>query len=189
VSFYPSKNLGALADAGAVTTNDAALAEKIRRLRNYGSVVRYEHELPGLNSRLGELQAAFLRAKLPHLAAWNARRAALAAIYLEKLAGVGDLFLPFPAEFATHVWHLFVVRTARRAALQAHLAARDIGTQIHYPTPPHLTPAYAGLGYARGDFPFAEQLADEVLSLPISPHHTPEQIAFVCASVREFFGD
>src|ERR1035437_7498410 len=133
VSFYPSKNLGALADAGAVTTNDAELAEKIRHFRNYGSKVRYHNEYLGLNSRLSELQAAFLRAKLPHLAAWNARRTALAARYIAQLRGVSDLVLPFAPPWAEPVWHLFVVRTERRDALQAHLAAHGIGTQIHYP--------------------------------------------------------
>ena len=189
ISFYPSKNLGALADAGAITTSDAALADRLRHLRNYGSKVRYQHEFLGLNSRLGELQAAFLRVKLPHLPAWNARRTALAARYQLALAGVGDLVLPHVPAWAGPVWHLYVVRTARRAALQAFLTARGIGTQIHYPTPPHLTPAYAGAGWKRGDFPLAEQLADEVLSLPIGPHHTAEQIDRVCAAIREFFAD
>jgi dTDP-4-amino-4,6-dideoxygalactose transaminase len=187
VSFYPSKNLGALADAGAVTTNDAVLAEKIRHLRNYGSKVRYQNEVIGLNSRLSELQAAFLRTKLPYLPAWNARRVALAKIYFEKLAGIGDLTLPFVATWAESVWHLFVIRTARRDALQAHLAKHEVGTQIHYPTPPHLSNAYRAAGWKRGDFPLAEKFAAEVLSLPIGPHHTAEQIAFVCARVQEFF--
>jgi len=187
VSFYPSKNLGALADAGAVTTNDAELADKIRHLRNYGSKVRYQHESLGLNSRLSELQAAFLRAKLPHLAAWNARRAALAARYLEQLNGVGDLVLPWVAPWAEPAWHLFVVRTARRDALQAHLTAQGIGAQIHYPVPPHLSPAYRSAGWQRGDFPLAESYAGEVLSLPIGPHHTADQIDTVCAAVRDFF--
>ncbi len=187
ISFYPSKNLGALDDAGAVTTSDPVLADQLRHLRNYGSKVRYQHEYLGFNSRLGELQAAFLRVKLPHLAAWNARRAALAARYRQALAGVGDLVLPFVPAGHAPVWHLYVVRTARRAALQAFLTARGIGTQIHYPTPPHLTPAYAGAGWKRGDFPLAEKLADEVLSLPIGPHHTAEQIDRVCAAIREFF--
>jgi dTDP-4-amino-4,6-dideoxygalactose transaminase len=187
VSFYPSKNLGALADAGAVTTNDAALADKIRYLRNYGSKVRYQNKYLGLNSRLSELQAAFLRAKLPHLAAWNTRRAALAARYHQRLAGVGDLFLPTAPEWAEPVWHLFVVRTAQRDALAAHLATRGVGTQIHYPMPPHLSPAYRDAGWKRGDFPLAEKFAHEVLSLPIGPHHTAEQIEFVCTSAREFF--
>jgi dTDP-4-amino-4,6-dideoxygalactose transaminase len=187
ISFYPSKNLGALADGGAVTTNDEALAEKIRHLRNYGSKVRYQNEYPGLNSRLSELQAAFLRAKLPHLAVWNTRRAALAARYLEKLHGVGDLVLPFVPPWANPVWHLFVIRTAHRDALQSHLTARGIGTQIHYPTPPHLSPAYASAGWKRGAFPLAEKFATEVLSLPIGPHHTAAQIDFVCNAIGKFF--
>lgn len=187
VSFYPSKNLGALADAGAVTTSDDELADKVRHLRNYGSKVRYQHDYAGMNSRLSELQAAFLRAKLPRLAEWNARREALAARYFERLAGVGDLVLPHVPDWAKPVWHLFVVRTARRDALQKHLTAQGVGTQVHYPTPPHLTRAYAGAGGQPGDFPLAEQLAKEVLSLPIGPHITAEQIDYVCDSVRAFF--
>ncbi len=187
VSFYPSKNLGALADAGSVTTDDAALAEKIRHLRNYGSVVRYQNEYPGLNSRLSELQAAFLRAKLPVLAEWNARRAKLAARYLEQLRGIGDVVLPIVPANIESSWHLFVVRTARRDALQAHLTTQGIGSQVHYPTPPHLSNAYRDAGWKRGDFPLAEKFAGEVLSLPIGPHHTAEQIDFVCASIRSFF--
>jgi dTDP-3-amino-3,4,6-trideoxy-alpha-D-glucose transaminase len=188
VSFYPSKNLGALADAGAVTTDDAALADKIRHLRNYGSKVRYHNDYLGLNSRLSELQAAFLRVKLPRLAAWNVRRVALAFRYLEQLRGVGDLTLPHVPDWARPVWHLFVIRTARRDALQQHLAAQGVGTQIHYPIPPHLSKAYAAAGWKRGDFPLAERLADEVLSLPIGPHTTAEQVDHVCAQVRGFFG-
>jgi dTDP-4-amino-4,6-dideoxygalactose transaminase len=190
VSFYPSKNLGALADAGAVTTNDPKLADQLRHLRNYGSKVRYHHEVLGLNSRLSELQAAFLRAKLPHLAAWNARRVALAARYLAQLAplaAAGHLTLPHVPAWADPVWHLFVIRTARRAALQAHLAAAGIGTGIHYPIPPHLSNAYRAAGWKRGDFPLAEQFADEVLSLPIGPHHTAEQIDFVCTAIGDFY--
>jgi dTDP-4-amino-4,6-dideoxygalactose transaminase len=187
VSFYPSKNLGAMADAGAVTTNDDALADKLRHLRNYGSKVRYQNDCLGMNSRLSELQAAFLRAKLPKLAEWNARRAALAARYLARLHGVGDLTLPHVPAWAAPVWHLFVVRTARREALQKHLAADGVGTQVHYPTPPHLSRAYAGGGWKRGDFPLAEQLAGEVLSLPIGPHVTGGQVDHVCGSVERFF--
>ena len=187
MSFYPSKNLGALADAGAVTTSDDALADKLRHLRNYGSKVRYQHEYPGLNSRLSELQAAFLRAKLPYLAAWNARRVTLAARYLNQLAGVGDLVLPSVAPWATPVWHLFVISTRHRDALQKHLAAMGVGTQIHYPVPPHLSHAYADAGWKRGDFPLAEKFADEVLSLPIGPHTSAEQVDHVIAGVRSFF--
>ncbi len=187
VSFYPSKNLGALADAGAVTTNDAGLAEKIRHLRNYGSKIRYQNEVIGLNSRLSELQAAFLRAKLSRLTEWNARRTGLAKIYVEKMKGLPDLILPGTTPGAEHAWHLFVVRTTRRDALQAHLTAAGIGTQIHYPTPPHLSNAYRAAGWKPGDFPLAEKFAAEVLSLPIGPHHTSAQIEEVCASVRGFF--
>lgn len=188
VSFYPSKNLGALADAGAITTSDSALADKLRHLRNYGSKVRYQNEYQGMNSRLSELQAAFLRAKLPHLDAWNARRVNLAERYLRQLAGVGDLILPSVPEWAAPVWHLFVIRTSRRDQLQSHLADQEIGTQIHYPVPPHLSKAYAGAGWKRGDFPLAERMADEVLSLPIGPHVTAEQVDYVCEHVRGFFG-
>jgi dTDP-4-amino-4,6-dideoxygalactose transaminase len=187
VSFYPSKNLGAFADAGAVTTNDDALAEKLRHLRNYGSKVRYLNEYAGMNSRLGELQAAFLRAKLPRLAEWNARRVELARRYLDQLQGVGDIVLPFVPDWAEPVWHLFVIRTAQRDALKVHLAARGIGTQIHYPVPPHLTNAYRSAGWTRGDFPLAEKLATDVLSLPIGPHLTAEHIDYVCAAVDEFY--
>jgi dTDP-4-amino-4,6-dideoxygalactose transaminase len=187
VSFYPSKNLGALADAGAVTTNDVALAEKLRHLRNYGSKVRYQNEYLGLNSRLSELQAAFLRVKLPKLDEWNRRRKALAARYLEQLRGTGDLVLPHVPTWASPVWHLFVIRTARRNSLQKHLAAGGVGTKIHYPIPPHLSRAYLNAGWKRGDFPLAERFADEVLSLPIGPHTTPEQVDYVCECVRGFF--
>ena len=187
ISFYPTKNLGALADAGAVTTADATLAARLRSLRNYGSRERYHHDEPGLNSRLDEFSAAFLRVKLPILPTWNARRVALATRYLAQLAGVGDLTLPFVPAWAEPVWHLFVIRTAHRDALRAHLTAHAIGTQIHYPIPPHRSGAYRSLGYRAGDFPIAEKLAAEILSLPISPHHTAEQIDTVCAAVRSFF--
>lgn len=187
ISFYPSKNLGALADAGAVTTQDGALADRLRHLRNYGSKVRYHHEHLGLNSRMSELQAAFLRAKLPHLKAWNSRRRALAQVYLEQLSDVPGLVLPQVASWAGPVWHLFVVRTSQRDALQRHLTQNGIGTQIHYPIPPHLSPAYAGAGWRSGDFPLAEQYAREVLSLPIGPHLSHEQVLHVCDQVRGFF--
>jgi dTDP-4-amino-4,6-dideoxygalactose transaminase len=187
VSFYPSKNLGAMADAGAVTTNDDALADKLRHLRNYGSKVRYQNEYLGLNSRLSELQAAFLRAKLPKLAEWNRRRVALAARYIEQLRGINDVVLPSIPEWAEPVWHLFVVRSNQRASLQQHLMARGVGTQIHYPVPPHLSTAYAHAGWKRGDFPLAEKLAGEVLSLPIGPHITADQVDYVCECIRSFF--
>src|SRR5687768_14281492 len=188
VSFYPSKNLGAMADGGAVTTNDDVLADKLRHLRNYGSKVRYQNEYLGMNSRLSELQAAFLRVKLPRLEEWNSRRAALAQRYLERLHGIGDVVLPVVASWARPVWHLFVIRTSRRDALQKHLAEKGVGTQIHYPVPPHLSRAYANAGWKKGEFSLAERYASEVLSLPIGPHTSSQQVDYVCESIREFYG-
>lgn len=185
-SFYPGKNLGALGDAGAVTTDDPVLAERIRMLRNYGSRVKYVNEEQGFNSRLDEVQAAVLRVKLARLDEWNARRARLAALYREALAGT-ELTLPHVPEWADPVWHLFVVRSARRDALQRHLAERGIGTLIHYPIPPHLQGAYRGLGFGEGSFPVSEAIHREVLSLPIGPHLAEADAARVAAAVGEFF--
>lgn len=187
VSFYPSKNLGAMADAGAVTTDDDALADKVRHLRNYGSKVRYQHDYAGMNSRLSELQAAFLRAKLPHLPEWNARRTVLARRYLERLGDMIELTLPVIAAGNEPVWHLFVIRTGRRDALQQHLSRHGIGTQIHYPVPPHLSPAFRAGGWTRGQFPLTERFANEVLSLPIGPHVTLAEVDEVCDVIRSFF--
>ncbi len=169
-SFYPGKNLGAMGDAGAITTNDADIADRVRVLRNYGSRVKYVNEVQGYNSRLDPLQAAILRVKLRHLDAWNARRRELAAWYREHLAGVPDLTLPHVPEWAEPCWHLFVVRHPRRDELQKRLAEAGIGTLIHYPIPPHLQEAYRDLGFGPGAFPIAETLAREVLSLPMGPH-------------------
>ena len=168
-SFYPGKNLGAIGDGGAVTTNDAALAEKIRMLGNYGSQVKYHHVLQGYNTRLDEMQAAFLRVKLRCLDEWNARRIKFASEYLRLLKDV-DLTLPHVPTWAEPVWHLFIVRNAKRAELQKWLGEVGISTMIHYPVPPHLQRAYANLKYKQGDFPVAEGLADTVLSIPIGPH-------------------
>ena len=168
-SFYPGKNLGAIGDGGAVTTNDPVLADKVRLLGNYGSQIKYHNELKGYNSRLDELQAGFLRAKLLVLDIWNARRQAIAAQYLSKLDAAA-LVLPYVPEWAEPVWHLFVVRSQQRDALQKRLGAAGIGTMIHYPIPPHLQPAYAELGFALGAFPIAETIHQEVLSLPMGPH-------------------
>ncbi len=178
-SFYPTKNLGALGDGGAVVTNDATLAEKVRLLRNYGSAVKYQNEVKGFNSRLDELQAALLRVKLAWLDRWNERRRELAREYRDALRRVPDLILPCVPDWAEPVWHQFVVRHPRRDALQRHLADSGIGTLIHYPIPPHLSKAYAPLGYQRGDFPITERIADEVLSLPIGPHLSVEHISFI----------
>ena len=168
-SFYPGKNLGAIGDAGAVTTDDAALAERVALLRNYGSRQKYVNEEAGANSRLDPLQAAVLRVKLSVLDDWTARRKAIAAAYTEGLADSG-LILPHVPDWADPVWHLYVVRSTERDALQARLTEADIGTLIHYPIAPHMQKAYAGLGIAPDALPCARQLAGEVLSLPIGPH-------------------
>jgi dTDP-4-amino-4,6-dideoxygalactose transaminase len=187
-SFYPGKNLGAYGDGGAVTTNDPELADRIATLRNYGSRVKYRHEELGENSRLDTLQAAILSVKLRHLEDWTVRRRAIAATYSAALAGIGDLILPFAPAHVEPVWHLYVVQTARRDALLGHLQAKGIGALIHYPVPIHLQPAYAGADWRPGEVPVAEALSAQVLSLPLYPEMTGEQIAFVTEQVRGFFG-
>jgi len=185
-SFYPTKNLGALGDGGAVVTNDSNLADRLRVLRNYGSRVKYQNEVQGYNSRLDEMQAAMLRVKLTKLDEWNARRRQVALQYCHGLQDVAGLTLPRVPEGAEPVWHLYVVRHPRRDALQQHLKSAGIETMIHYPVPPHLSPAYADLGYRAGDFPVTEQLALECLSLPMDPHLEDDQVAAVIRAVREF---
>jgi dTDP-4-amino-4,6-dideoxygalactose transaminase len=182
-SFYPGKNLGAFSDAGAVTTNDGDLAGRIRTLRNYGSKKKYYNDVKGFNSRLDELQAAFLRVKLKKLDEWNDRRRSVAALYLTELRNAANLALPFVPEWAEPVWHLFVVRHPKRDAVQQKLAAADIGTLIHYPVPVHLSGAYSDGKWLRGSFPMAEELSDTVLSLPMGPHLAKEQTRFVAAEV------
>lgn len=185
-SFYPGKNLGALGDAGAITTNDDALAERLRRLRNYGSAVRYQHELIGFNSRLDEIQAAMLRIKLRRLDADNAARRGLAAQYLAALSQA-PVALPAVIESVEPVWHLFVIRSEQRNDLARRLAAAGIGTLVHYPMAIHRQPAYAGSGLAgcaKGDLPVAERLAEQVLSLPMSPVLTPAEVDTVASAVR-----
>jgi dTDP-4-amino-4,6-dideoxygalactose transaminase len=182
-SFYPGKNLGAFGDAGAVTTRDAALADRLRLLRNYGSSKRYVHDVQGRNSRLDPIQAALLSVKLKYLDAWNARRKKIAARYLAELKAT-DVRLPRVPDWADPVWHLFCVRHPRRDALCRALGASGVETLIHYPTPPHLLDAYAGLGIAAGSFPNAEETASTVLSLPIGPAMTDPQVDAVIAAVR-----
>lgn len=186
-SFYPGKNLGALGDAGAVTTNDDALAKKASVLRNYGSDKKYFNEVIGHNMRLDECQAAFLSVKLPHLKKWTTQRQAIAQQYLQILNGVGDLILPFTHKSATHVYHLFVVRTKQRDALQKHMADCGIGSLIHYPIPPHLQEAYHRLGYKKGDFPIAEEIAETCLSLPMWPGMTVEMVHYIANCIKDFF--
>jgi dTDP-4-amino-4,6-dideoxygalactose transaminase len=184
-SFYPGKNLGALGDAGAVTTNDAELAYRLRALRNYGSHEKYVNDEPGWNSRLDEIQAAVLRTKLEVIDEWNARRKAVAARYLVGLEGTG-VALPTQPEWADPVWHLFVVRTQERTALREHLAGAGVGTAIHYPIAPHRQVAYAGLALQAGALPISEAMHREVLSLPIGPHMDDEQVDRVIEGVRSF---
>lgn len=186
-SFYPSKNLGAYGEAGAVTTNDADLTDKVSVLRNYGSRVRYHNEIQGYNSRIDELQAAFLRVKLRKLDEWNSRRSAIAGQYLSQLSAFNFELLPPVPEWAAPVWHLFVVRHPQRDALQTHLAERGIQTIIHYPIPPHLSGAYSDPSLlAPVSCPLAEQLANEVLSLPIGPHMPLTDVGEVCRAIHEF---
>jgi dTDP-4-amino-4,6-dideoxygalactose transaminase len=181
-SFYPGKNLGALGDGGAITTSRADLADRIRVLRNYGSRVKYVNEVQGTNSRLDPIQAAILRAKLPFLDAWTARRRAIAALYQQGLAGSG-LTLPHVPDWADPAWHLYVVGTPDRTALQARLTAAGVGTLIHYPIAPHMQAAYADLGLAPATLPIARDLAASVLSLPMGPHLAPDDAARVIAAV------
>ena len=184
-SFYPTKNLGALGDGGAVVTGDPALAAKVRALREYGWTERYVSHLAGWNSRLDELQAAILRAKLVHLNADNSARQRLAAAYDAQLSGAA-LTLPARRAGCSHVFHLYVVRSPQRDALQAHLKQREIGALIHYPVPVHLQPAYRGRLAAPGSLPETERAACEILSLPLYPELTEAQQAAVVRAVREF---
>lgn len=181
-SFYPGKNLGALGDGGAVTTNRADLADRIRVLRNYGSRVKYVNEGQGVNSRLDPIQAAVLRAKLSHLDAWTDRRRAIAASYSEGLKD-HDLTLPHVPDWADPVWHLYVVRSPDRDRLQRRLTKAGIGTLIHYPIPPHMQAVYSGLGLAPNALPMARRLAGEVLSLPMGPHLGVEDVDQVIAGL------
>jgi dTDP-4-amino-4,6-dideoxygalactose transaminase len=187
-SFYPSKNLGAAGDAGAVVTDDAALADKLRALRHHGETRTYHSEFEGYTARLDTIQAIVLLHKLPHLDSWNEQRRQAAHFYSEALDEVGDLRLPPVAFRSKPVWHLYVVRTADPFALGAYLAERGISTKRHYPEPPHLSAAYAWLGHGRGDFPRAEALADEALSLPIFPGISEAQLHAVAAAVANYFG-
>lgn len=182
-SFYPTKNLGALGDAGALLVEDPAVAATLRRLRNGGQSDRYRHEVAGLNSRLDEIQAAILRVGLRHLDGWTKRRRALSVLYSQGLEGLG-LTLPVEEPYAMAVQHLFVIRHPRRDALAAGLEARGVGTLIHYPIPLHLQPAFAGCGGKARDFPVAEAAAREILSLPLYPALTDAQVLSVVAATR-----
>jgi len=187
-SFYPGKNLGAFGDGGAVTTNSDALAQKIRMLADHGRTTKYEHQLVGVNSRLDGLQAAVLAIKLKHLDDWNARRMHWAARYLEALADISDIQLPELGLDRTHVYHQFVLQVSERDKFIAALAQEGIATGIHYPIPLHLQPAFAHLGYRRGEFPITEQLANRCVSLPMYAELTEQEVDTVIAVVRKFYG-
>jgi dTDP-4-amino-4,6-dideoxygalactose transaminase len=184
-SFYPSKNLGANGDAGAVTTNDAEIAERVRRLRNYGQEKRYYHSSKGTNSRLDEVQAAILSAKLKHLDEWNQRRRAIARMYDQEIVNSG-IQKPAEMDYGTHNYHLYVIRCDRRDQLQKHLTERGVGTLIHYPVPIHLQQAYQDLQKREGDYPVAESLAGQILSLPIFPELTYDEARHVIESINSF---
>jgi len=188
-SFYPTKNIGAYGDGGAITTDRAELAQQVQTFRNYGSKVKYQHDQLGVNSRLDEIQAALLRVKLPCIAQWTAERQYLADLYGTYLQDLPELTLPVTAGGATHVYHIYQVRTARRNELQASLQQSGIETQIHYPVPPHLQKAYAPLGFTLGSFPLAEEIAATGLSLPLWPGLKEDQIKYICTCIRDFFNN
>jgi len=184
-SFYPGKNLGAYGDAGAITTNNPAYAQKIRMLRNYGSSKKYYHDFKGFNSRLDTLQAAVLRIKLKKLDQWSQARRKAAKQYNRLLAET-DLSIPRVCSYAEHVYHLYVVRSKKRDALLSHLHNKGIGAGIHYPIPIHLMDAFQDLGYKTGAFPVTEQYANEILSLPLFPELTDEQIRYICDAISSY---
>ena len=186
-SFYPTKNLGALGDGGCVTTNSDELAQRVRSFRNYGSIKKNETVEIGYNNRLDELQAALLSVKLKRLPEWNDQRKKAAELYCDQLADVEEVQLPKVADWVSHVYHLFVIRTKKRDGLAKFLTGQGVETRIHYPIPPHLQTAYTHLGHQKGDFPIAEQMAATSLSLPIYPRITEGQIMHVCKSIKAFF--
>jgi dTDP-4-amino-4,6-dideoxygalactose transaminase len=186
-SFYPGKNLGAYGEAGAVTTNDDRLAQTIRQLRDHGQVEKYKHARWGHNYRMDGIQGAVLGVKLKYLSQWTARRREIAAMYSRQLNGVGDLVLPYESPKAQHVFHLYVIRTQRRAELQRFLASKEIATALHYPIPIHFQQAYQHLGYRPGEFPVSERAAEECISLPLYPEMTNDQVQYVAENVKLFF--
>lgn len=186
-SFYPGKNLGALGDGGAITTDNELLAEKIKTIRNYGSKIKYYNDIIGVNSRLDEIQASWLRVKLIHLEADNQKRKIIAEHYNNRLQATDNLILPFVSNDCSHVFHLYVIRTNKRDELQKYLKSKQIETIIHYPVPPHLQKAYSYLKFKKGNFPIAEEIASTCLSLPIYPGLSPNKIDYICESINSFF--
>lgn len=187
-SFHPSKNFGAFGDGGMITTSDDGIGEMLRVLRNLGKTTKYEIGHVAPNTKLDTIQAVILLQKLKHLDGWNRRRRDLAGIYRQALEGVGDLRLPHDPGDHSHVYHLFVVRSARRNELRSHLKSAGINAGLHYPVPPHLQKLSVSLGYREGDFPITEECCRTVLSLPIAPELTNSQVEYVCKQVRRFFG-
>jgi dTDP-4-amino-4,6-dideoxygalactose transaminase len=186
-SYYPGKNLGALGDAGAITTQNEELANTAKILRNYGSEIKYKNSIKGYNSRLDEMQAAILSVKLTQLEQWNQKRIDAANTYNNLLSNVQEIVLPSLAQGASSVYHLYVIRTNNRDQLQKHLLENGISTLIHYPIPPHLQEAYKEMNFKTGDFPLAELFAQTMLSLPIFPGITHQQIEYVCNSIKSFY--
>lgn len=184
-SFYPGKNLGALGDAGATVTNSAEVAEKVRALGNYGSDYKYHHILKGNNSRLDEMQAAFLGAKLPHLEKMNEERRRIAKKYLEGIKN-SEIILPYVIDDVIPVWHIFAIRCQKRDELESYLKENGIGTNKHYPIPMHLQECYKDLGYKKGDFPIAEEISETELSLPMYYGMTDEEIQYVIEKINNF---
>jgi dTDP-4-amino-4,6-dideoxygalactose transaminase len=185
-SFYPAKNLGAYGDGGMLVTNSVEVAEKMRMLRNYGQREKYHHVFLAYNRRLDTLQAAVLRVKLRHLDDWNAGRQQAARLYDELLKDVGGVIPPHAASDRTHVYHLYVIQHPRRDALMSHLREQGVSAGLHYPTPVHLQPCYESLGVPRGSLPVTESLAPRILSLPMYPEITREQVEHVCQQIRQF---
>jgi len=183
-SFYPTKNLGAFGDGGAITTNDKMFYERLLMLRNYGEKERYYHAIEGINSRLDEVQAAVLRIKLKYLDRWNSQRKKIAGVYNNLLMDV--CAIPLERKESSHIFHLYVIRAKNRQKLQAHLKKKGIDTLIHYPVPVHLQKAYARLKYTKGDFPVTEQCAQEILSLPMHPYLNEKNIKYICKSICEY---
>ncbi len=186
-SFFPGKNLGAYGDAGAVSTEDDALAKQVKTYRNHGRESKYAHDQVGFNFRMDELQASFLGVKLNYIEKWTAARRSIAARYREKLQGTGDIRFFRENSGNEAVYHLFVIRSSKREAIGAHLKEMGVDTGVHYPLPLHLQPAYKFLGYQTGAFPISEKHAGEMLSLPVYPEMTDEQVDYVCNQVQAFF--
>jgi dTDP-4-amino-4,6-dideoxygalactose transaminase len=185
-SFYPGKNLGACGEAGAVTTNDAAAAGKIKTLRDHGQTKKYYHDVEGYNGRLDAIQAGLLHVKLPHLAKWNRQRRERAVEYSRLFAGNASLTCPYEPSWSRAVYHLYVIRTGDRDGMIRHLHQAGIGTGIHYPVPLHLQKAYTSLGYGSADFPIAVQVASEIISLPMFPQLTSDQQIRVAEEIENF---